>query len=107
MKTENHPDSRNALPTAGGGWEGGSAKTKTVPISYVRAHLPEMVASLGKTKHRRVIITRNGMASAVLLSPEELETLEIRADRNLMRSLLRAEEDERAQRFVKHEDLFK
>ena len=81
--------------------------TRIAPVSYVRAHLPEMVASLGKKKRGRVIITRNGLASAVLLSPEELETLEVLADKKLMLSLLKAEEDERAQRLVEHEDIFK
>lgn len=81
--------------------------TRIAPVSYVRAHLPEMVASLGKNKRGRIIITRNGLASAVLLSPEELETLEVLADKKLMLSLLKAEEDERAQRLVEHEDIFK
>ena len=81
--------------------------TKIASISYVRAHLPEMVAVLGKKKRDRVIITRNGSASAVLVSTEELETLEVLADKKLMLSLLKAEEDERAQRLVEHEDIFK
>ena len=46
-----------------------------------------MVAFVGKKKRGRVIITRKGPASAVLASPEELETL--------------------AQRLVEHEDIFK
>ena len=66
--------------------------------SYVRAHLPEMVAFVGKRRRGRVIITRNGTASAVLVSPEELETLEILADKNLMLSLLKGEGDARARR---------
>jgi PHD/YefM family antitoxin component YafN of YafNO toxin-antitoxin module len=81
--------------------------TKVAPVSYVRAHLPEMVSSLGKNKRGRVVITRNGTASAVLVSPEELETLEILADKKLMLSLLKAENDERANRLVEHEDIFK
>jgi hypothetical protein len=36
-----------------------------------------------------------------------LETLEILADKKLMLSLLKAEEDERAKRLVTHEDIFK
>ena len=80
--------------------------TKIASISYVRVHMPEMVASLRKKKRGRVIITRNGAASAVLLSPEELETLEVLADKKLMRSLLKAEEDERAQHLVEHESIF-
>ena len=80
---------------------------RIVPVSYVRAHLPEMVAAIGKKKRDRITITRNGTASAVLVSPEELETLEILADKKLMLSLLKAEEDERANRLVEHEDIFK
>lgn len=80
--------------------------TKIASVSHVRAHLPEMVAWPRKKK-RGMIITRNGAASAVLLSPEELETREILADKKLMLSLLKAEEDERAQRLVEHEDIFK
>jgi PHD/YefM family antitoxin component YafN of YafNO toxin-antitoxin module len=81
--------------------------TKIVPVSYVRAHLPEMVAALGKKKRSRVIITRNGTASAVLISPEELETLEVLADKKLMLSLLKGEDDEKANRLVEHEDIFR
>ena len=81
--------------------------TKIAPVSYVRAHLPEMVAALGRRKRGRIIITRNGAASAVLVSLEELETLEILADKKLMLSLLKAEDDERANRLVEHEDIFK
>jgi PHD/YefM family antitoxin component YafN of YafNO toxin-antitoxin module len=77
------------------------------PISHVRAHLPEIIASLGKNKRKRIVITRNGAASAVLLSPEELETLEILADKKLMLSLLKAEEDAKAGRLVQHNDIFK
>lgn len=80
---------------------------RIVPVSYVRAHLPEMVAAIGKKKRDRIVITRNGTASAVLVSPEELETLEILADKKLMLSLLKAEADERAQRLVQHEEIFK
>lgn len=85
---------------------GGTTMTKIASVSYVRAHLPEMVASLRKKKRGRVIITQNGVASAMLLSPEELETLEILADKKLMLSLLKAEEDERVKRVVEHESVF-
>ena len=81
--------------------------TEIQSLSYVRAHLPEMIAKLGKKKRRRVIITKNGAPSAVLVSPEELESLEILADKKLMLSLLKAEDDEKAKRLVEHEDIFK
>ena len=80
---------------------------KIASISSVRANLPRLVASLGKRKRDRIVITRNGAAAAVLLSPEELETLEILADRKLMLSLLKAEEDVKAGRIVEYEDVFK
>ena len=51
-------------------------------------------------KRPRVNSTRTGVASAALVSPEELETLEVLADKELMRSLSRAEKDERAGRLV-------
>lgn len=81
--------------------------TEIQSLSYVRAHLPEMVASLGRRKRHRVVITKNGSPHAVLVSPEELETLEILADKKLMLSLLKAEDDEKAKRLVEHEDIFK
>lgn len=80
---------------------------KIASISHVRAHLPEIISGFKKNRRSRVIITRNGSAAAVLLSPEELETLEILADRELMLSLLKAEDDIRAGRIVKHEDVFR
>lgn len=77
-----------------------------IPISEARARLPELVkriSAIGK----RFVITRNGRAQAVIMSPEELETLEIKADRNLMRSLVRAQEDIKAGRLYSHKDVFK
>jgi len=65
------------------------------------------MASLRMKTRRRTIITRNGVESAVLVSHEELGTLEILADEKLMLSLSKAEEDERAQRLVQQEDVFK
>ncbi|MFH1708400.1 MAG: type II toxin-antitoxin system Phd/YefM family antitoxin [Planctomycetota bacterium] len=80
---------------------------KVAPISYVKAHLPEMLSALDKNKRGRIVVTRNGTALAVLVSSEELETLEILADKKLMLSLLKAEKDERVERLVEHEDIFK
>ena len=86
---------------------GGHAMNKIAPLSYVRAHLTEMIASLGKKKRDRVIITRNGAPSAVLVSPEELEPLEVPADKKLIPSLLKAEGDDPAQPPVAHEAICK
>jgi len=54
----------------------------------------------GITKGNRHTEQDWGAASAVLVSQEELETLEVLADKKLMRSLSRAEKDERAGRLV-------
>lgn len=80
---------------------------KIAGISEVRSHLPEIVKLLGKKKRLRYVITRDGKPSAVLISPDELETLEILADKKLMLSLLKAEEDEKAGKLVEYEDIFK
>lgn len=79
---------------------------KIASLSHVRANLPKLVASLGKRGRNRVIITRNGSAAAVLISPEDLETLEILADRKLMLSLRRAERDLKAGRTVAYAEVF-
>ncbi len=41
------------------------------PISEARAHLPEVVNRVRKSK-KRFIITRQGKAVAIVISPEEL-----------------------------------
>jgi prevent-host-death family protein len=75
------------------------------PISEVRAHLPEVVNKVRKTR-QRFVITRQGKAVVVMISPEELETLEIMADAGLIKSLIRAEEDIRAGRLYSHKEVF-
>ena len=48
---------------------------RTLPLARVKAHLSEIVDGV-QGEHDRVIITRNGEAAAVIISPEDLETLE-------------------------------
>lgn len=77
-----------------------------VPISEARGRLPEFLKKIGQFgKH--LIITKNGKAEAVVMTPEELETLEIKADPQLIRSLIRAEEDVKAGRLYSHQQVFK
>ena len=78
---------------------------KIGPISEVRAHLPEVVDGVRKTK-KRFVITRQGRAVVVMISPEELETLEIMADSELLKSLIRAEADVKTGRLHSHKDVF-
>ncbi|MBI3324072.1 MAG: type II toxin-antitoxin system Phd/YefM family antitoxin [Candidatus Omnitrophica bacterium] len=75
------------------------------PISEARAKLPQLLKEISRTK-RHYILTRNGKAAGVLMSPEEYETLEVLADTALVKSLIRAEEDVRAGRLVRHRDIF-
>jgi len=81
--------------------------TRIASVSYARADLPKIMVSLRKNKQGRVIIARNGAASAMLLAPEEFETLEILADKKFMLSLLKAKAAEQAKRLGEHEDVFK
>lgn len=77
-----------------------------IPISEARGKLPELLGKISRFgKH--LIITRNGRAEAVMISPEELETLEIKADSELLRSILRAEEDLKKGRLYSHKDVFR
>ena len=48
---------------------------KTLPLANVKAHLSEIVDQV-EAGHDRVILTRNGRPAAVILSPDDLETLE-------------------------------
>ena len=77
-----------------------------MPISEVRGKLPEVIKKISNVgKH--LIITRNGKPEAVLLSTEELETLEIKADQKMLQAILRAEEDIKNGDLYSHEDVFK
>jgi len=77
-----------------------------VPVSEVRSKLPELIKKISSVG-KRLIITKNGRVEAVMMSPEELETLEIMADQKLLRSILRAEEDIRDGKLYSHKDVFK
>ena len=47
----------------------------TEPLRAVRDHLSELVDRVER-EHERVVVTRNGRAAAVLISPEDLAELE-------------------------------
>ena len=71
------------------------------PISKVRGCLSQVVNWIHKTR-KRFVITRQGKAVVVMLSPEELETLEVLADPKLIKSLIHAEADIKAGRLYSH-----
>jgi len=53
--------------------------TTLIAISDARSNLPKLVRKINKNMDR-VVITVNGKPSAVVLSPEELESLEETAE---------------------------
>ncbi len=48
---------------------------ETLPLAEIKAHLSEIVDRV-EHEHDRVVLTRNGRAAAVIMSPEDLEALE-------------------------------
>ena len=75
---------------------------KTLPLSEVKAKLSRLVDEV-HGRDEEVVITRNGVPAAVLVSADEYgcwqETLAVRADAELMRDILeglRALKDERS-----------
>jgi len=63
---------------------------RTLSLSEAKMKLSELVDKVQHTDEE-VVITRNGRPAAVLISPEELEsmreTLQIKADRDLMKEI--------------------
>lgn len=53
--------------------------SETIPFTEAKAHLSELVDRTLR-EHERFIVTRNGVPAAVLLSPEDLESLEETVD---------------------------
>lgn len=74
-----------------------------VPITEAKAHLSELVDRVER-EHARLTVTRNGRPAAVLVSSEDLasleETVEILEDRKLMDSLRRSRREATAGRRV-------
>ncbi len=67
---------------------------ETLPLSQVKAHLSE-IADRVEGQHDRVVVTRNGRPAAVLVSPEDLdsleETLAVLSDPDLMQKIREGE----------------
>lgn len=64
--------------------------SEVLPFSEVKAHLSEL-ADRVEIEHDRIMVTRNGRPSFVLMSPDDLEsleeTLDILRDDDLMKSV--------------------
>jgi antitoxin YefM len=68
---------------------------ETLSLSHVKAHLSEITDRV-EDQHDRIVVTRNGRPAAVLISPEDLESLEetlaVLSDPELMQQLREGEE---------------
>lgn len=68
--------------------------SETFPLSYVKAHLSEITDRI-EGEHDRVVVTRNGRPAAVLISTEDLESLEetlaVLSDPDLMKRIREGE----------------
>lgn len=64
--------------------------SETIPFTEAKAHLSELVDRTQR-EHERFLVTRNGRPAAVLLSPDDLasleETVEILQDSALLESI--------------------
>jgi len=77
---------------------------KVIGVVETRNHLPAILK--GVTQGKRYIITQRSHARAVLISLEELETLEACADKGLPEDLKAAKEDIKSGRYVRAETYF-
>jgi antitoxin YefM len=70
--------------------------SETISLAAVKDRFSEIVDRVNK-QHDRVIVTRNGVPAVVLVSVEELEsleeTLEILSDQNAMDSIRESERE--------------
>lgn len=82
---------------------------ETLPLSHVKAHLSE-IADRVEGQHDRIVVTRKGRPAAVLVSPEDLESLEetlaVLSNPELMRQIRESEAElERGEEGVTLEEL--
>jgi antitoxin YefM len=70
--------------------------SETVPFTEAKAHLSELVDRTSR-EHERFVVTRNGRPEAVLISPEDLEsleeTVEILQDKAFLASIRRSRKE--------------
>ena len=82
--------------------------SETLPLASVKSKFSEMVDRVQHT-HDRIVVTRNGRPAAVLISPEELEsledTLELLSDPDAMQQLAKSRQAFEAGDFITGEEL--
>ncbi|MDQ6839873.1 MAG: type II toxin-antitoxin system Phd/YefM family antitoxin [Actinomycetota bacterium] len=81
---------------------------ETLPLSAVKARLSEIADEVDRT-HQRVQITKNGRSYVVLISAEDLAsleaTVELLSDPAAMRRVRRAQSDIDARNFTTGEEM--
>jgi len=82
--------------------------SETLPLAEIKAHLSEVVDRVER-EHDRVVLTRNGRAAAVIMSPADLETLEdtleLLSDPGALAEIRSAQSDVAEGRVVSAEDM--
>jgi prevent-host-death family protein len=82
--------------------------SETLPLAQVKSKFSEMVDRVEHT-HDRIVVTRNGRPAAVMLSPDELasleDTLDLLSDPVAMRELSEAQEAHAAGDFLTGDEL--
>ena len=79
---------------------------KTIGISELRRAISSKVKEVHENRSRYIIIQRS-KPKAVLMSAEEVETLEIMADKETLNEIKQAKEDIQKGRFTSYEEFFK
>jgi len=77
---------------------------KIIGISELRNSISSIIKKVYQGS--RYIIIQRSKPSAVLLSPEEVETLEVMADKDLLEDIKKAKEDILKDEFISYEDFF-
>jgi antitoxin YefM len=82
--------------------------SETLPLAEIKAHLSEIVDRV-EHEHGRVVLTRNGRAAAVIMSPDDLaaleDTLELLSDPAALEEIDRARQDVARGKFVSADEL--
>ena len=80
----------------------------TLPLAEIKKRLSEIVDGV-EQRHDRVVLTRNGRPAAVLMSPDDLEsleeTLDILSDPKEMAEIRRAQQEVAAGNVVTGDEL--
>ena len=82
--------------------------SETIPLAQVKSKFSEMVDRVEHT-HDRIVVTRNGRPAAVMISPDELasleDTLELLSDAEAVAELAEARQAHAVGDYVTGEEL--